>query len=51
MASLSKQMFSTPGDESAVMTGTVLPVDSGYTAFKANLDVMGAMRVGQDGTS
>ena len=36
-------------DESAVMTGTVLPVDSGYMAFKANLDVMGAMRVGQDG--
>ncbi|WCB95362.1 NAD-dependent glycerol dehydrogenase [Baekduia alba] len=38
-------------DESAVMTGTVLPVDSGYTAFKANLDVMGAMRVGQDQSS
>lgn len=35
-------------DESAVMTGTVLPIDSGYTAFKARLDVMGAMRVGQE---
>lgn len=32
-------------DESAVVTGTVLPVDSGYTAFKAKVDVMGAMRV------
>lgn len=32
-------------DESAVVTGGIFPVDSGYTAFKANLDVMGAMRV------
>lgn len=31
-------------DESAVVTGTVLPIDSGYMAFKARLDVMGAMR-------
>lgn len=30
-------------DESAVVTGGVFPVDSGYTAFKANLDVMGTM--------
>ncbi len=42
-------------DESDVMTGTVLPIDSGYTAFKARLDVMGAMRVdtadtGEDAT-
>lgn len=35
-------------DESAVMTGTVLPIDSGYMAFKARLDVMGAMRVDQE---
>jgi hypothetical protein len=28
------------------MTGTVVPIDSGYMAFKANLDVVGAMRVG-----
>jgi NAD(P)-dependent dehydrogenase (short-subunit alcohol dehydrogenase family) len=33
------------GDESAVVTGGVYPIDSGYTAFKARLDVMGAMRV------
>ena len=33
-------------DESAVVTGGIFPIDSGYTAFKANLDVMGAMRVG-----
>lgn len=32
-------------DESEVVTGAVLPIDSGYTAFKARLDVMGAMRV------
>ena len=31
-------------DESAVVTGGIFPIDSGYTAFKANLDVMGAMR-------
>ena len=33
-------------DESRAMTGTVVPIDSGYMAFKANLDVVGAMRVG-----
>jgi hypothetical protein len=27
------------------MTGAVLPIDSGYMAFKANLDIVGAMRV------
>lgn len=32
-------------DESAVVTGSIYPIDSGYTAFKANLDVMSAMRV------
>ena len=32
-------------DESAAMTGAVLPIDSGYMAFKANLDIVGAMRV------
>jgi NAD(P)-dependent dehydrogenase (short-subunit alcohol dehydrogenase family) len=32
-------------DESEVVTGAVLPVDSGYMAFKAKVDVMGAMRV------
>jgi NAD(P)-dependent dehydrogenase (short-subunit alcohol dehydrogenase family) len=37
------------GDESAAMTGAVLPIDSGYTAFKANLDIVGAMRIGEDG--
>ena len=26
------------------MTGTVIPLDSGYMAFKAQLDVMGAMQ-------
>jgi hypothetical protein len=26
------------------VTGGIFPIDSGYTAFKANLDVMGAMR-------
>jgi NAD(P)-dependent dehydrogenase (short-subunit alcohol dehydrogenase family) len=31
-------------DEAAAMTGCVLPIDSGYMAFKANLDVIGAMR-------
>jgi NAD(P)-dependent dehydrogenase (short-subunit alcohol dehydrogenase family) len=33
-------------DESAVVTGTVFPVDAGYTAFKAQVDVMGAMQAG-----
>lgn len=32
------------GAESGAMTGTVLPIDSGYMAFKANLDMVGAMR-------
>jgi NAD(P)-dependent dehydrogenase (short-subunit alcohol dehydrogenase family) len=31
-------------DESAVATGGVYPIDSGYVAFKARIDVMGAMR-------
>ncbi|KAA2267013.1 SDR family oxidoreductase [Solihabitans fulvus] len=31
-------------DESDAVTGSTFPVDSGYLAFKANLDVMGAMR-------
>ncbi|MDX2225917.1 MAG: SDR family oxidoreductase [Verrucomicrobiae bacterium] len=31
-------------DESAAVTGGVFPVDCGYTAFKANLDVMGTMQ-------
>jgi NAD(P)-dependent dehydrogenase (short-subunit alcohol dehydrogenase family) len=31
-------------DESRRMTGTVIPLDSGYMAFKAQLDVMGAMQ-------
>jgi hypothetical protein len=26
------------------MTGAVIPLDSGYMAFKARLDVMGAMQ-------
>jgi NAD(P)-dependent dehydrogenase (short-subunit alcohol dehydrogenase family) len=31
-------------DESAVVTGGIFPIDSGYMAFKAHVDVMGAMR-------
>ena len=31
-------------DEAAVVTGGIFPVDSGYTAFKAHVDVMGAVR-------
>jgi NAD(P)-dependent dehydrogenase (short-subunit alcohol dehydrogenase family) len=31
-------------DESRRMTGAVIPLDSGYMAFKAQLDVMGAMQ-------
>ena len=31
-------------DEARAITGSVIPVDSGYMAFKANLDVIGAMR-------
>jgi len=33
-------------DESAAVTGTVFPVDAGYLAFKAQVDVMGTMRAG-----
>jgi NAD(P)-dependent dehydrogenase (short-subunit alcohol dehydrogenase family) len=31
-------------DESVAVTGGVFPIDSGYMAFKANLDVMDAMK-------
>jgi enoyl-[acyl-carrier-protein] reductase (NADH) len=31
-------------DESAVVTGGIFSIDSGYMAFKANLDVMAATR-------
>jgi NAD(P)-dependent dehydrogenase (short-subunit alcohol dehydrogenase family) len=34
------------GDESAAVTGTVFPVDAGYMAFKAQVDVMGTMHAG-----
>ena len=30
-------------DESCVVTGAVFPIDAGYTAFKAQVDVMGAV--------
>jgi len=33
-------------DESAAVTGAVVPVDAGYMAFKANVDVMGTMQAG-----
>jgi NAD(P)-dependent dehydrogenase (short-subunit alcohol dehydrogenase family) len=33
-------------DESAAVTGTVFPVDAGYMAFKATVDVMGTMQAG-----
>ncbi len=33
-------------DESAAVTGTVFPVDAGYMAFKAQVDVMGMMQSG-----
>jgi NAD(P)-dependent dehydrogenase (short-subunit alcohol dehydrogenase family) len=33
-------------DESAAVTGTCFPVDAGYMAFKANVDVMGTMQAG-----
>jgi NAD(P)-dependent dehydrogenase (short-subunit alcohol dehydrogenase family) len=33
-------------DESAAVTGTVFPVDAGYMAFKAQVDVMGTMHAG-----
>ena len=35
-------------DESAAVTGTVFPVDAGYMAFKAQVDVMGTMQAGYD---
>ena len=31
-------------DEAAVVTGGIYPIDSGYMAFKAQIDVMGAMQ-------
>ncbi len=33
-------------DESRAVTGTVFPIDAGYMAFKAQVDVMGTMRAG-----
>jgi NAD(P)-dependent dehydrogenase (short-subunit alcohol dehydrogenase family) len=33
-------------DESAAVTGTVFPIDAGYLAFKAQVDVMGTMQAG-----
>jgi NAD(P)-dependent dehydrogenase (short-subunit alcohol dehydrogenase family) len=33
-------------DESAAVTGTVFPIDAGYLAFKAHVDVMGTMQAG-----
>jgi len=30
-------------DESAAVTGTIFPLDAGYTAFKAQVDVMGTI--------
>jgi NAD(P)-dependent dehydrogenase (short-subunit alcohol dehydrogenase family) len=33
-------------DESAAVTGTVFPLDAGYMAFKARVDVMGTMQAG-----
>jgi len=30
-------------DESAAVTGGIFPIDSGYMAFKANIDIMGAV--------
>jgi NAD(P)-dependent dehydrogenase (short-subunit alcohol dehydrogenase family) len=35
-------------DESSAVTGTVFPLDAGYTAFKAQVDVMGTMQAGYD---
>ena len=34
-------------DESRSVTGCIFPVDAGYMAFKAHVDVMGAMQAGQ----
>jgi hypothetical protein len=36
-------------DESAFVTGGIFPIDSGYMAFKARLDVMGAIQKGSHG--
>jgi NAD(P)-dependent dehydrogenase (short-subunit alcohol dehydrogenase family) len=33
-------------DESAAVTGAVFPIDAGYLAFKAQVDVMGTMQAG-----
>ena len=33
-------------DESSAVTGTTFPVDAGYMAFKAQIDVMGTMQAG-----
>ena len=33
-------------DESVAVTGTVFPIDAGYMAFKARVDVMGTMQAG-----
>jgi NAD(P)-dependent dehydrogenase (short-subunit alcohol dehydrogenase family) len=33
-------------DESAAVTGAVFPIDAGYMAFKAQVDVMGTMQAG-----
>ena len=33
-------------DESVAVTGTVVPIDAGYMAFKANTDIMGTMQAG-----
>jgi NAD(P)-dependent dehydrogenase (short-subunit alcohol dehydrogenase family) len=35
-------------DESRVVTGTVVPIDAGYMAFKAQVDVMGTMQAGYE---
>jgi NAD(P)-dependent dehydrogenase (short-subunit alcohol dehydrogenase family) len=35
-------------DESEAVTGGIFPVDAGYMAFKARVDVMGAMQSGYD---
>jgi NAD(P)-dependent dehydrogenase (short-subunit alcohol dehydrogenase family) len=35
-------------DESSAVTGTVFPVDAGYTAFKTQADVMGTMQAGYE---
>jgi len=33
------------------VTGGIFPVDSGYMAFKAHVDTMGAMQRGREETS